>query len=48
MKITVEITTEELDEMNFDETELIEHIISTLDGGDKELAGYNFYINVTE
>ena len=41
MKITVNVTTEEMLEMDFDELSLTDHIIETLDGDAKELVGYN-------
>ncbi len=40
MIITIDVTREELNEMQFDEWQLVDHVIDTLDGDSKELCGY--------
>ena len=40
MVINIDVTREELNEMQSDEWQLIDHVIDTLDGGIKELCGY--------
>jgi len=40
MIITIDVTREELNEMKFDEWQLVDHVIDTLDGDLKELCGY--------
>lgn len=48
MIINIDVTSEELNEMGFDEFDLVDHIIDTLDGDVKELAGYQVNVNSKE
>lgn len=45
MDIKIYVTKEELEEMNFNSFELIDHVIETLDGDNKELVAYNVHVN---
>jgi len=48
MNIKVEVTSEELNEMGFDENDLVAHIIDTLDGDEIELVGYNVNVIIRD
>ena len=45
MEIKIEVAKEELQEMNMDPFDLIDHVIETLDGSNKELVGYTVHVN---
>ncbi len=45
MEININVSCEELNEMGFDEWDLVDHIIETLDGNVKELVGYQINVN---
>ena len=45
MQININVTSEELNEMNFDSDDLESHVIEALDSCVKEMVGFN--VNVT-
>jgi len=45
MKIKIEVTKEELEEMGFNSMDLIDHIIKTLNSSNKNLVEYNVHVN---
>ena len=45
MKINIDVSCEELNEMGFDEFDLVDYIIETLDGNVKELVVYQVNVN---
>ena len=45
MVININVTCEELNEMGFDEFDLVDHVIEVLDGDAKELVGYQINVN---
>jgi len=52
MKIVIEVTQEELDEMGLDRIELEDYTIESLDSGspqgDIDLSGYNVHVKVVD
>ena len=47
MQINIEVTQAELDEMDLDQSQLIIHVLETLDGDSTGLVGYDVNVNVT-
>ena len=46
MNINIDVTSEELNEMGFDEEGLASHVVEALDGCVKELVSYDVIVNV--
>jgi len=52
MKITIEVTQEELDEMGLETHEIAEYVVESIDSGgpqgNLELSGFNVYVKVVD